>query len=186
MSVQGWVETLGWATGDGAALTASTTSTSILPGQAKITLPANFFDKVGKMVRVRATGRVTTVTTPGTLTLDVRFGSVVVANGGAMTLNATAQTNVTWDLEWILTCRAIGTGTAANMMHVGKFMSRALVGGSAEATAGAGTRPLPDTAPAVGTGFDSTAAQVVDLFATWSINNADSIQVHQYSIEALN
>jgi hypothetical protein len=39
----------------------------------------------------------------------------------------------------------------------------------------------------VGTGFDSTAAQLVDLFATWSVANAsNSITCHQFHIEDLN
>ena len=38
-----------------------------------------------------------------------------------------------------------------------------------------------------GTGFDSTAAQTVDLFGTWqTANAANSIQLHQYNFEALN
>jgi hypothetical protein len=40
---------------------------------------------------------------------------------------------------------------------------------------------LPNAAPAVGTGFDSTVDMVLDLFGTWSLNNANSIQVHQYA-----
>jgi hypothetical protein len=44
-----------------------------------------------------------------------------------------------------------------------------------------------NAAPAVGTGFDSTAAQLVDLFATWSVANAaNSITCHQFLIEDLN
>ena len=105
MSKQGWQEVFVIGQSDGAALTASVTPTSIIPAAARFTLPPNFFSEVGKAIRVRGAGRVTTVTTPGTLTLDIRLGptgNIVVFNGGAMALNATAQTNATWEFEAIL------------------------------------------------------------------------------------
>src|SRR5882672_4649416 len=111
MSKQGWQEVFVVSQGDGNALTASVTPTSIIPAAARFTLPANFFSEAGKAVRVRGAGRITTVTTPGTLTLDVRIGptgNIIVFNGGAMTLNATAQTNATWEFEVTLVCRTIG------------------------------------------------------------------------------
>jgi len=188
MPGQSWQETLINQNVDGAALTASTTPTSILHATAKLPLPPNFF-RIGKVIKLTAQGRVSTVTTPGTLTLDIRMGptsNIIVANGGAMTLNATAKTNVPWWMEWILTCRAVGNSTAANLMHQGTWTSEAVVGSSAPSAGGAGTHMLPNAAPAVGTGFDSTASMIVDLFATWGTNNANSIQVHQYKVEDLN
>ena len=186
MSLQTWQETLITANIDGTALTASTTPTSIIPAAAKVTLPSGFF-QIGRVIKVTAHGRVSNiVTTPGTLTLDVRFGAVIVANGGAMSLNIVAKTNVPFALEWILTCRAIGSGTTANMMHQGTWTSESVIGSGIPTAGGAGTHMLPNVTPAVGTGFDSTAAQTIDLFATWSLNNANSIQTHQFKVESLN
>ena len=171
----------------GTALTASVTPTSILPPQALYTMPAGLIDVVGKMMKVTVHGQVSNiVTTPGTLTLDVRFGSVVVANGGAMALNVVAKANVPWTLEWILTARAIGGTTSANLMHQGTWTSESVIGSAIPTVGGAGTHMLPNTAPAVGTGFDSTAAQQVNVFATWSLSNANSIQVLGYTLELLN
>jgi hypothetical protein len=46
---------------------------------------------------------------------------------------------------------------------------------------------MPASAPAVGSGFDYNATQQLDLFGTWSIANAgNSIQCHQFILEALN
>jgi hypothetical protein len=193
MSLQTWQETLIQSNVDGAAVTNTTTPTSILGGtgtgasQAKLTLPANFL-YVGRVMKVTAMGRISTVvTTPGTLTLDVRFGAVIVANGGAMSLNIVAKTNVPWWLEWILTCRAIGSGTTSNMMHQGMWTSEAVIGAPLPSAGGASSHLLPNAAPAVGTGFDATAAQTMDLFGTWSVANAaNSILTHQYKVEALN
>jgi|SRR2546428_3740083 len=184
MSLQGWQETLITQQVDGTALANSTTATSLLAPAAKFTLPANYM-AIGRTLRVTARGRISNiVTTPGTITLDVRFGSVVVFNGGAVSMNITAKTNVTWDFEAILTCRAIGASTSANMLGIGSFQSESIVGSAAGI---AGEALLPASAPAAGTGFDSTAAQVVDLFGTFSVANAgNSIQSHLYTLESLN
>lgn len=189
MSNQAWVEPFNVVAVDGTALTASVTATSILPAGSKFTLPSTFFDSVnGKTLRVRASGRITTVvTTPGTLTLELRFGSVVVFASGAMTLNIVAQTNVNWIYEAELVIRTVGASTSATILGQGEFKSHAVIGSPAPTAGGAGTHMLPyNTAPVAGTGFDSTAAQTVDLYATWSISNANSIQVHQFSLLALN
>lgn len=191
MSLQTWQETLVTAQTDGTALNTSTTPTTILPAAARYTLPANYM-YVGRQFRIHAAGRLSNiVTTPGTLTLDVRMGpssNIVVFNGGAMQLSTTAHTNVPWWFEATLTCRAIGASTNANLMGQARMTSQALsLTAVADSTTTPATLMAPNTAPAVGTGFDSTVAMVVDLYATFSINNVgNSIQLHQYSLEALN
>lgn len=190
MSSQTWQETLVWAVGDGTALTASNTATSIIPLAAKWTAPANYFNYVGKTLRVTAKGRMSNiVTTPGTLTLDVRMGtSTVIFNGGAMQLNAVAKTNVTWWFEAELVLRTLGNGTASSFLGIGQFISEALVGagtGAAGSTTN-GSLNLPATSPAAGSSFDASTANQIDLFATFSLNNANSIQVHTFKLESLN
>lgn len=171
---------------DGTALANSTSATSLLPASRKFTLPSYFFDRVGKSLLLRAAGRISTlVTTPGTLTLDARLGSVVVFSSGAMTLNTTAKTNVGWQYEAELVCRAIGAGTSANLLGQGYWRSEAVIGAAAPTAGGAPAHVLPyNAAPAVGTGFDSTAAQTLDFYATWSVANAaNSILLHQFSLD---
>ncbi len=188
MSRQTWQETLAYLSTDGTPVTNTTPlsifGTSVAAAQAKYTLPANFL-QVGSMLRVSAKGRISNiVTTPGTLTMDIRFGSVVVFNGGTMALNVVAKTNVTWIMDVVMTCRSIGSGTTATMFGIGQFQSESIVGAAAGTTVAAS---IPASAPAAGTGFDSTAAQQVDVFATWSINNAgNTLTCHEYSLEALN
>lgn len=190
MSNQAWVEPFLISSVDGTALASSTTATSILPAGSKFTLPSTYFDAInGKTLRIRAGGRISTVvTTPGTLTLDVRFGSVAVFSSGAMTLNTTAQTNVNWIYEADLTIRTVGASTSAAVLGQGKFASHAVIGSPAPTAGGAGVHMLPyNAAPAAGTGFDSTAAQTVDFYATWSVSNAsNSITLHTFSLLALN
>jgi hypothetical protein len=183
--MQSWMEQLVVQQVDGTALTNTTTATSIIAPAAKRMLPANYCDYIGRRLLVKARGRISNiVTTPGTLTLDVRFGSIVVFNGGAIALNTTAKTNVSWELEVELVVRSIGATAAATLFGVGSFCSESVVGAAAGV---ANTAMLPASAPAVGTGFDSTVTNIVDLFGTWSIANAgNSIQTHHFSIDALN
>jgi hypothetical protein len=162
------------------------TPTSILHPTGRLLLPAGYLFRVGQVLRIMAAGRVSNiVTTPGTLTLDLRMGpalppTIVVANGGAMALNAVAKTNVPFELWWELTLRSVGSGTAAQWHHQGTWSSESVVGSPLPSAGGAGTHMLPNAAPALGTGFDSTVANYLDLFATWSLSNANSIQTHQF------
>lgn len=181
-----------WAmNADGPALTASTTPTSLIGTTVpRLTLQAGFIppDGVGKLFRFKAFGRITTVVnTPGNLTLDLRFGSIVIATSQAMALNIVAQTNATWRLEWDLLVRTVGAGTAATIMHSAEWKSRASLNAPAAATTtGVGVVLIPDTAPVVGTGFPSDASQTLDFFGTFGTNNANSILCHGASFEYLN
>ena len=188
MSASSWKELIAMAQVDGAALVNSVAETSLLPAAAKITLLANFLDRLGKKLIFEASGRISTVvTTPGTLTFRLKFGSIAVFNGGAISLNVVAQTNASWWLRGVLDLRALGSGTSANALGIARWASRALVGAPAVTVGGVGEIVLPDTAPAVGSGFDSTVDQVVDLTAQWSVANAaNSIQLHQYALFAAN
>lgn len=169
---------------DGAALVSSTTATSLLHAQARKNVPSGFFERVPQDLYVYAAGRISTLaTTPGTLTVDLRLGSVVIANGGAMTMSPAAVTNVPWEILWHLTLRSIGGGTAAAFMHQGRFISEAV--GATNIAGIAQTRMLPASAPAVGTGFDETVAAALDLFGTWQTSNAaNSMQCHQFQVHA--
>lgn len=190
MSLQTWQETLISAQVSGNTLTASTAATSLLPAAARYTLPANYM-AIGKVLRIRFAGQLgNIVTTPGTLTLDVRMGptsNIIVFNGGAMQLSSTAHTALPIMGEVMLTCRAIGGSTSANLMGQAWVASQSL---SLTAVADSTTTPAqllaPNTTPAVGTGFDSTVPMVVDLFGTFSLNNANAITLTQYTLEALN
>ena len=187
MSIQTWQETLITGQGDGTALTNTVTATSIIPAAAKLLLPPNYF-AIGKKFRIKSSGRISTFNTgPGTLTFEVRIGGVVAFTGGAMVLIATGMTNSTWELEIDLSCRAIGAGTGTTLLGTGRYVSRTVIGSGAAGSTGVGVLTLPDTAPVVGAGFDATVTNALDLFATWSVANAaNSIQTHQYSVEALN
>jgi hypothetical protein len=189
VSAYSWGEVLTVAQSAGATLTASTAATSLLPTHAVFTLPANFFDRPGKMLKIIAAGQLgNIVTTPGTLTIDVQLGGSVVAfNGGAMQLSSTAHTTLPFWLEILLTCRAVGSGTTANLIGQGRMTAQSLsLTAVADSTTTPATLLLPNTTPAVGTGFNSTTSQTVDLRGTFSLSNANAITLQQYSLISMN
>lgn len=192
MSNQSWQQTLAFAPIAGTTLVSSAAATSIIPPAARCALNPPYFS-IGTLLRIKASGVISTLTAaPGTLTFAVNLGTIAVPiiawTSGAIALNVTAQTNAAWLLEILLTCRAVGVGTNSNLIGQGELKTRALLGAPAVGTTqGVGVAPLPDTAPVVGTGFDSTLQQTVDLFATWSISNAaNSLTLYQYTLESLN
>lgn len=184
MSSNSWWQTLITASVDGTALTAAAAA-SCLPGAAKFTFPAALL-KVGDQFRITASGRIScVVTTPGTARFDVRFGSTVVFDSLAMNLNTTAQTNAPWWLDLLMTCRAIGSGTGATMFGMGTWESVAVVGSPAITAGGSGGLVLPNaTAPAVGSGFDSTVSNVIDLFFTQTVATG-SLTLHEFNLSYL-
>jgi hypothetical protein len=187
MSLQSWQETLVSAQGDGTQILNSTTAVSIIPASAKITLPNNWFN-IGKVLRLTLSGKVSCVaTTPGTLILDLRLLAVIAFTSQAIPLNVTAKTDLPFFMQVLLTCRSIGASTSAQLMACGFFISETYVGSPVPATGGAGAVLVPNTAPALGTGFDSTAANTVDIFGKFSVTTATTaLTLNQYILEALN
>lgn len=183
MSLQTWQETLVTSQVDGATLTAAAAATCIPPA-ALITIPAGWW-QIGRVVKVTASGRIScAVTTPGTARFQVRMGAVSAFDTGALNLNIVAKTTVPWLFETLLTCRSIGNGTTATLFGQGQFTSEAVVGSPLPTAGGNGSLLCPVGTPAVGTGFDSTIANVLDLFFTQTVATG-SLTVHQYKVESL-
>jgi hypothetical protein len=180
--IQTWSEVLSASQADSVAVANTVTATTILPSNANIILPSNFFLLPGQTFFLRAFGRASTVvTTPGTLTMNVRMGAVTVATFTTPTLTTTAQTNVAWWLEWFLQLRA--TGSAATFIHAASFQS-SILNNNTVAPQGS---LFPATAPVVGTAFDARASNQFDLQAAWSVANAaNSITTHAFTLQSLN
>jgi hypothetical protein len=165
-----------------------TTAKSMLPAAAIPTLPANFW-QVGKQMRIRGVaGLSNIVTTPGTLTLQVMVGSVIAFTSGALQLNATAHTLLPFFFDILMTCRAIGASTTAKFQGNGTVsgIHPTLTAAQTDAANTGGIFSIPATAPALGTGFDSTAAQAIDLWAGFSISNSgNAFQIEQYTVDII-
>lgn len=178
MSNNQWNQTLARSRQSGSALSNTTTATTILPGGERFNVPSNLWEN-GSRFRVVVGGKISTAaSTPGTLTLDCRVGSVIVFTATTPTL-ATSQSNVTWIAEIYLTVQTIpAAGTSTQLMGLGKLFTAAITGGIAM---------LPASSPALGTGFDNTVSGFFDVFGTWSVASAsNSITVNDFELAFLN
>lgn len=189
MGMQNWVTARRVAPAAGSSFGSFTTAKTVIPPTGLYVIRAGQLF-VGAATRISVVGGIgNLITTPGTIEFQVKIGSVVAFTSGAIQLNATAHTNLPFWLQIMLTCRSIGDGTNA------KLIGQALAFGNMFTVTAAQVDGLnthayklaPATAPAEGTGFDSTADQIVDFWAGFSINDAaNTIQIQQYLFEPLN
>jgi hypothetical protein len=168
---------------DGPTLTGAAAA-SCIPVANRLILPNNYF-QIGKQWYVMIAGRIScVVTTPGTARFDLRLGpsgTIVAFDSGALNLNIVAKVNVPFLFEALLTCRSVGNGVQSTLFGQGRFTSEAVVGSPLPSVGGNGSLLCPVGAPAVGTGFDNTAANAVDMFFTQTVATG-SMTVHQYGI----
>lgn len=196
MSLQTWGECLVSQKADSPLQTTYTTAKSIFgvdgtdaSAACKWTVPAGFFQP-GKALHVQVRGDLSNiVTTPGTITFQFMVGAVIAFTTGAINFSTTAHTTLPFWMDLDLTCQVEGGGTQGKLMGQGWIMSQC-VSNTAIADSVATSLPtllLPNTTPAQGTGFDTTAAQKLDVFAGFSISNAgNGVRSRQYRLIALN
>lgn len=170
----------------GTLFTTYTTAKTVINPQALWTMPAGYLF-IGRKIRVSVQGAISNiVTTPGTINFQIKIGSVAAFDTGAMQLNATAHTTLPFWLDIEATCRSLGSGTSATLMGLARATGKMFTStaGQTDSAQDMPTLLAPATAPAVGTGFDSTIANIVDFWAGFSISNAgNGVQIQQYSIE---
>lgn len=162
-----------------------TTAKTVINPQALYVIPAGEL-YIGKSIHITVLGALSNiVTTPGTVEFQVKIGSVIAFTTGQVQLNATAHTTLPFWLDIDLTVRSVGNGTSATLMGQAQITSKTITATAAQTDSAQDMPTLmaPATAPAVGTGFDSTTAQILDLWTGFSINNAgNGVQVQQYKV----
>mgnify|MGYP001559815439 CR=1 FL=1 len=185
MANQGWRQVLVESAAAGTAITAAS-ETSMIPAAQKYTLPANYFYRIGQMMKITACGIISSViTTPGTARFKVKFGATIAFDGLAVLLDSVAaHTNVGWWLDiWL---QLTTTGTSAALFGWGRWTCEDILGVPATAPKGCLTAFLPwNSAPAAGATWDSTATQVIDLTFTQTAASG-SLQCQSYVVESLN
>jgi hypothetical protein len=192
MGKQSWQETLITQKGAGQGLlTTYTTAKSVIDANALYVLPANWW-YVGRKLRIVVQGAISNiVTTPGLMNFQVKLGptaNIAVFDTGNIQLNATAHTTLPFWLEVAMTCRAIGNATSANLMGLANVTGRMFTLTAAQVDDAQGMQTIlgPATAPVVGTGFDSTVANLLDFWVGFTISNAgNGVRIDQYTVEDL-
>ena len=170
---------------DGPTLTAAAAA-SCVPTYVPAPIPGNYW-QIGRTWRITASGRIScVVTTPGTARFDLRMGAVTAWDSLAIPLNIVAKTNVMWRLNVDLVCRSVGPSTSATLFGTGVFLSEANLNTAVPSTGpGPGGQMVPyNTAPVVGTGFDSTISNQMDFRFTQTVATG-SLTLHQFTIEQL-
>lgn len=192
MSKQSWIETLATQDAVGTLFNTYTTAKSVINPAALWAMPVNYLTP-GKKFRIRIVGAVSNiVTTPGLMNFQVKMGptaNIVVFDTGNIQLNASVHVTLPFWLDLELTVRSVGSGTAATIMGQGQITGKMFTttAGQTDSAQDMPTLMVPAGIPAVGTGFDSTVANLVDIWAGFTINAAgNGVQIHQYSFESLN
>lgn len=169
-------------TADQAAVTLSTTNKALVPAANLPTLPANYFDRVGKKLRIDLFGKITTAATPGNGTLALLAGTGADANGVSVVASAAqtliaAQTDVPWQVSFVLHCRSVGI--AGTLFCVGWAQFGIVV-------VAAGTFLIPASAPVVSGAINLTQPLVLSPQFLRSGSTVELMTVQDVSFIALN
>lgn len=112
---------------------AATAETSIIgTGVGTKTIPGSFF-MAGKTIRVRGLGVFTSAATPGTVTLKLKLGSVVIATSAAVTPTA-SKTGAFFEFEFLLTCRSATTIQGGGALYMDAVVAQIGVPNTTTAT----------------------------------------------------
>lgn len=107
-----------WTQISDVTVTNTTTETTLISsGRGYTTLPIHFF-RIGKRIRLRAYGRLSTSSTPGTVTIRFKFGSTNIATTSSFTPTAGMTNALCWlDIEVV--CRS--TSASGTIYSQGRF-----------------------------------------------------------------
>ena len=181
-----WTQLVAWQEAQGTLFNTYTTAKTVLNAEALYTLPAGFFKNVGQRLRITVQGAEShRATGPDTMTFQVMFGSIVVFTTGAINLTTTVHTTIPFWLEIILTLNSPGSGTSAKFLGQGIIWGQgfAMAASLADGVANTGWAMGPNTAPAVGTGWDSTIANVIDFWVAQSFSGSgNGVQIASYGV----
>lgn len=161
-----------------------TTAKTVLNATDLVTLSPNYL-KIGSTFKIHAAGAISNiVTSQPTFTFQVMMGTIVAWTSGAIATTTTAHTLIPFNLSVDLRVDTIGSGTTAKFLGQGMLNGIMFtVAAGADSTTVVGNFPVPATAPAVGTGFDSTIANILDFWVGISASNAaNGVQLYQYDV----
>jgi hypothetical protein len=171
-------------TGDIGAVTLAATAKALYTPSNFPVLGGQYFSYIGKGLRIRLFGRMTTGATPGNGSFNVYYGTGADANGTALMTGTPVAlvangTNLSWMAEIDVVCRTVGSAgtlfcTGFALFNVGLLLST--------------NAPmlLPASVPAASGGVDLTAASIISVQFLRSGSTAETMQVHNMQVQALN
>ena len=194
MSSQSWGQLIASIPNAGVLMNTFTTAQSILTTGSQlttssgfITLPPGFFQYNGELI-IDFTAN-TSWATGNTMIWTVKVGAVAAFVSGTLKVTTTGGTLIPQKVQIILKCQSVGSGTNTKLMGSGYAMGRMIVppGGTAGAdyAAPSGISTIQEAASALGTGFDGTVANTLDLHITMGTSSASNgVQLMDYSVRS--
>lgn len=166
---------------DIASVTLSTTDKALYPASNFPVLGGQYWARVGKKMRIYGFGRCTSAATPGNLTFDIYYGTGADANGTIIASSAAqawtaSQANMSFMFDITVHCRSIGSTGTLFCTGYARFNESAI----------APIMMIPATAPAASAGVDLTAANIISVQAKRSGSTAETMQLHELLVQALN
>lgn len=147
-------------------------------------LGPQYFARVGKKICIELFGRMTTGATPGNGSFNVYYGTGADANGvllmtGAPVALSINQTSLSWRAKLFVHCRSIGNaGTLFCTGHA--HFNVGLIASTLQPIL------LPASLAAVSGACDLTAANIISVQYLRSGSTAETMQVHDLAVYALN
>ena len=163
------------------------TSTASEASAGYTSVPPGFFTRGGYLEIDLHAGISNRVTGPDTFTIQVMVGSVIAFTSGAINLTTTAHTTIPAVFKIMLSCQKEGTSTQAQLMGqcIGWGQMLAMAASLADGAANTGWAMGPNTAPTLGTGFDSTVVNSLDLYVAQSFSGSgNGFQLAQYVVKS--
>lgn len=171
-------------TADESTITLAATNKGLLPAARYSMISSQFFNKIGRKLRIRAFGKMTTGATPGNLTVAILFGTGADANGTSLgAIAATALTangtNLSWNMEVYIHCRTVGS--SGGLFCTGFFEANpSLIASSSQPLL------IPASAAAVTGSLDLTGTSIPSIQALRSGSTAETMTVQDYDISPMN
>jgi len=169
---------------DLAAISPLSTAVPLYTPSAFPVLGGQYFARPGKKIRIRIFGRMTSAATPGNVSFAVYYGDGTAANGVLLQSSAAvawtaSQSNMSFELDIVVTCRT--TGSAGTLFCTGKvFINNAAVANTLQPLL------IPANTAVVSGACDLTAAKIISVQAIRSGSTAETMQVHEMEVMALN
>ena len=169
---------------DIAAVTLVSTDLALYPASNFPVLGGQYFARVGKKLKIRLFGKITTAATPGNGTFDIYYGTGGAANGVLLAASAAIvllanQTNLSWWAEFYISCRSIGSAGTLFCDGIALF-NQAVVANTQQPAL------IPASAAVVSGACDLTAALIISVQFKRSGSTVETMTVQDMEVVAMN
>ena|SRR4249920_1847212 len=169
---------------DQGTITLATTAKALYTASAFPVLGGQYFARVGKKLRIRLFGKMTTGATPGNGSFNVYYGTGADANGVAIMTGTPIAlvangTNLSWEAELFIHCRS--TGSTGTLFCTGKadFNVGLVLSTNAPIF-------LPASNALVSAACDLTAALIISVQYLRSGSTAETMTVQDLEVIGMN